>query len=69
MSQNNERDAVRSQYRTIDKLTQRISIHEKYSTNKTGFGPWIASHYEFPKGDRVLELGCGTGSMWRDRKP
>ncbi len=53
------------QYATVDKLTRRISIHEKYSTNKIGFGPWIVSHYDFQEGGRVLELGCGTGSMWK----
>ena len=67
MSQINELEIVKKQYTTVDKLTQRISIHEKYSTNKTGFGSWILSHYDFPEGGRVLELGCGTGSMWKGR--
>ena len=61
-------EIVRSQYGTTDKLLQRISIHEKYSTNKTGFGPWIVSHYAFPEGCRVLELGCGTGNMWKGQE-
>lgn len=65
MSQINELEIIKKQYTTVDKLTQRISIHEKYSTNKIGFGPWIVSHYDFPEGGRVLELGCGTGSMWK----
>ena len=65
MRQRNETKIVQSQYRTTDKLTRRISIHEKYSVNKTGFGPWIASHYAFPESCRVLELGCGTGRMWK----
>ena len=29
------------QYGTSDKLNTRISIHDKYSTNKQGFGNWI----------------------------
>ena len=56
MSQTHETEIVKSQYGTTDKLERRISIHEKYSTNKTGFGPWIVSHYAFPEGCRVLEL-------------
>ena len=59
---------VREQYRTADRLRRRISIHEKYSVNPQGFGPWIVSHYEFPTGARVLELGCGTGGMWRGQE-
>ena len=58
------KDTVREQYATADKLNTRISLHEKYSVNKQGFGPWIAAHYAFPEGARVLEAGCGTGSMW-----
>lgn len=55
---------VKTQYSTPDRLATRISIHSKYSTNKQGFGNWIASHYRMEEGMRVLELGCGTGEMW-----
>ena len=60
----NERARVRQQYSTPDKLSTRISIHSKYSTNKQGFGNWITSHYQIREGMSVLELGCGTGEMW-----
>lgn len=66
------RRAVEKQYATPEHLNRRISIHEKYSVNRQGFGPWIFSHYEFCPGQRILELGCGTGEMWRgqaDRLP
>lgn len=62
----NRRKAVGEQYRTADNLSARISIHNKYSTNKLGFGNWIASHYAFSPDTEVLELGCGTGEMWRE---
>ena len=57
---------VCKEYQTATKLNTRISIHEKYSTNKQPFGDWIMEHYEFGANFRVLELGCGTGSMWKD---
>lgn len=57
-------NSIRRQYKTSENLNTRISIHDKYSTNKEPFGDWIVSHYEIAPGDRVLELGCGTGSMW-----
>ena len=56
---------IAKQYKTSENLNTRISIHEKYSTNKQPFGDWIVSHYELRPGDRILELGCGTGSMWK----
>lgn len=60
-----DRSNVNAQYATADNLNRRIGIHEKYSRNKQGFGPWIASQYRLEPGMAVLELGCGTGGMWR----
>ena len=55
---------IEKQYKTSENLNTRISIHDKYSTNKQTFGDWIMSHYEIEPGAKILELGCGTGSMW-----
>ena len=60
----NDTASVKKQYRNSDNLNTRISIHDKYSVNKQGFGNWISDHYEIKEGMTVLELGCGTGSMW-----
>lgn len=65
----NQKDVVREQYKTADNLSKRISIHEKYSTNKLGFGNWVFSHYDFSAESKVLELGCGTGDMWKGKLP
>ena len=60
-----DRRSVNAQYATGDNLNQRIGIHEQYSRNRQGFGPWIISQYMLEPGMAVLELGCGTGGMWR----
>ncbi len=60
----NDTASVAKQYQTSANLSARISIHDKYSVNKQGFGNWITNQYEIKAGMRVLELGCGTGSMW-----
>ena len=57
-------EAVKEQYKTSNGLDIRISFHNKYSTNKFGYGNWIVSNYEIREGMKVLELGCGTGSLW-----
>ncbi|MCR5249560.1 MAG: class I SAM-dependent methyltransferase [Lachnospiraceae bacterium] len=62
-SSNND-EAVKEQYKTSNGLDTRISFHEKYSTNKLGYGNWIVSNYQLRDGMKVLELGCGTGSLW-----
>ena len=60
-------DAIQKQYNTPRNLDIRISIHEKYSVNRQPFGDWIMEHYEITPGSRILELGCGTGSMWKGK--
>lgn len=68
MSKINDISVVKQQYATANNLNTRISIHDKYSTNKMGFGNWIVSNYRIDKGMKVLELGCGTGDMWKNRE-
>ncbi len=46
MDQLNDRSVVEQQYATATNLQTRISIHDKYSTNKMGFGNWIFSNYK-----------------------
>lgn len=65
MNQANNHNVVKEQYKNAHNLNTRISIHDKYSINKTGFGNWIVSNYDLKNGVRVLELGCGTGDMWK----
>ena len=57
---------ITQQYKTSNNLNTRISIHDQYSINQVPFGDWIASHYQIPFGAKILELGCGTGSMWKN---
>ena len=68
MSTINNQENVKEQYANACNLNTRISIHQKYSTNKMGFGNWIFSNYKISKGMKVLELGCGTGDMWKGQE-
>ena len=60
----NDAEAVKIQYSSSNGLNTRITFHDLYSTNKDGYGNWILSNYEIFEGAKVLELGCGTGSVW-----
>ena len=64
----NDSKEVKEQYSKTEGLSTRISIHEKYSTNRMGISNWNFTIYEIKEGMKVLELGCGTGSMWTDHK-
>ena len=68
MSQLTDRTVMAGQYGTADKLSTRISIHDKYSVNRQGFGNWISDHYDIREGMKILELGCGTGEMWKGKE-
>lgn len=63
----NDIESVKDQYKDDSNLSIRAKLHAKYSTNKQGFVPWLFEKYEFSKGYRILELGCGNGLQWENR--
>ena len=58
-------DKVIEQYKSHDNLDIRVELHKKYSKNKLGFNNWIFSNYQITNEVKVLELGCGTGELWK----
>ena len=56
---------VIEQYAKQDSLDIRVKLHKKYSKNKLGFNNWIFSNYQITDEINVLELGCGTGELWK----
>lgn len=62
----NDASVTARQYANADGLQTRMLLHQKYSTNKQPYGEWISAHYHIQSGMKVLELGCGTGSMWSE---
>lgn len=63
----NDSVAVKEQYTTSKGLNIRLAFHDMYSTNIQGYGNWLVSNYTILEGMKVLELGCGTGSLWMGR--
>lgn len=62
---NMERDLV-EQYKNSSNLNIRIELHEKYSKNKQGWFPWLFSQIDFQGNDKILEIGCGNGELWKN---
>ena len=65
--------SLKSQYENANNISARIRLHRDYSTNSLGWFPWMyekaivpmLSHRESSdKKIRILELGCGDGSLW-----
>lgn len=68
MSQITDTQLMKKQYATDENLRVRALLHSKYSICQQPFGNWVMEHYHIQSGMRVLELGCGNGSMWSDPK-
>ncbi|MBI3915174.1 MAG: class I SAM-dependent methyltransferase [Chloroflexi bacterium] len=43
-------------------------MHERFSTAARDFHDWLFDHFDFPRGARVLEIGCGTGLLWQKNR-
>jgi ubiquinone/menaquinone biosynthesis C-methylase UbiE len=61
-----DQEVLSRQYKDNSNLDIRKSLHKKYSTNPKAYSDWIISKIRFFKGCRVLEVGCGTGSLWEN---
>ena len=55
---------MQQQYATADNLNVRAALHQRFSTNPQGWQNWVFEQYDFRPGQRVLELGCGSGALW-----
>ena len=61
------------QYKDASNLTARATIHDRFSTNQYGWFNWVFDALKkLPPHARILELGTGSGLLWKsigDRTP
>ncbi|WP_270181283.1 class I SAM-dependent methyltransferase [Alkalihalobacillus sp. CinArs1] len=56
---------IEEQYKKSTNLRTRISIHERFSTNKEDWHRWLFDRYNLPDERlRILEIGCGDATFW-----
>lgn len=55
-------------YKNAKNLNVRISLHDKYSQNKQGWFSWLFEQIDFSRINRLLEVGCGNGKLWKNNK-
>lgn len=65
--------SLKTQYENANNISARIRLHRDYSTNTQGWFPWLyetgiapmlATTSNASPDLRILELGCGDGSLW-----
>jgi ubiquinone/menaquinone biosynthesis C-methylase UbiE len=61
------------QYKDATNLNARVTIHDRFSTNPYGWFNWVFDTLvKLPANSRILELGSGSGLLWKssiDRIP
>ena len=66
MSTLTTQEYLRSQYEDSSNLSARAALHIRFSTEEYPWFHWVFDHFDIPDSGRVLELGCGTGLLWRE---
>ena len=60
----NMETSLKSQYQDATNISARIRLHNLYSTNKEGWFQWIYRQIPITPDIRILEIGCGDGTLW-----
>lgn len=53
------------QYKDSRNLRVRINLHDKFSVNNYGWFNWIFDKINLSQNEKVLEIGCGDGQLWK----
>ncbi len=61
----NQQYLLTDQYKNASKLNARIELHQRFSANPRDWNEWVFEHFAFAEGNRILELGSGTGILWQ----
>lgn len=56
--------SLKNQYQNASNISSRINLHSLYSQNQQGWFPWIYQQLEIRPGMKILEIGCGDGTLW-----
>lgn len=62
---NNSQYLSTQQYQDSGNLSSRIQIHQKFSTGQQSWYEFVFELAAIKPDTKVLELGCGSASLWR----
>ena len=56
--------SMKNQYKNASNISARINLHSLYSQNRQGWFPWIYEQCHIKPNIKILEIGCGDGTLW-----
>lgn len=60
--------SMKNQYQDASNISARINLHSLYSKNKQGWFSWVYEQLNIKEGQKILEIGCGDGTLWAKDK-
>lgn len=57
---------LKKQYANDSNLNARARLHQLYNVNQQPLQEWFFEQISLPNNARILELGCGNGSLWEE---
>lgn len=57
--------SLKNQYQNASNISSRINLHSLYSQNPQGWFPWIYEQCQIKSSMKILEIGCGDGTLWK----
>lgn len=60
----NMEKSLKNQYQNASNISSRIRLHQQYSVNKQGWFPWLYEQCQIRVDEKILEIGCGDGTLW-----
>lgn len=56
--------SMKNQYQNASNISARINLHSLYSQNRQGWFPWVYEQCHIKSSMKILEIGCGDGTLW-----
>lgn len=58
--------SLKNQYQDASNISARIRLHSLYSKNPHSWFSWLYDQMHLSPNMRVLEIGCGDGTLWSE---
>ncbi len=58
--------SLAGQYKDAANLSARINLHTMFSQNPQHWFPWLYDQLSLQDNQKILEVGCGSGSLWSE---